>query len=248
MTYADCYTNVVSAISSKWPNLLPVKGWASATKLNAGSKFCRMYSMPFSQTLYCVSPSSVGNYAARTAQPVADDSCGVRCLTVLNSWDSGANAITQTITLPAGSYRLLLDMKYECANQTSNDGRTITTSGGNNNTSLTGVVVNGEKRYAYPKVANTWTVMPFNIDLNEPAEVVVSVGYQSDKSVGAANNTLLYVDHVRLLEKVTDGIANVMRVDVRPNADVIYNLMGQRINRPQHGIYIKCGKKFVSHP
>ena len=248
VTYADCYTNVVSAISSKWPNVLPVKGWASATKLNAGSKFCRMYSMPFSQTLYCVSPSSVGNYAARTAQPVADDSCGVRCLTVLNSWDSGANAITQTITLPAGSYRLLLDMKYECANQTGNDGRTITTSGGNNNTSLTGVVVNGEKRYAYPKVANTWTVMPFDIDLDEPAEVVVSVGYKSDKSVGAANNTLLYVDHVRLLEKVTDGIANVVRVDVRPNADVIYNLMGQRINRPQHGIYIKGGKKFVSRP
>ena len=246
VTYADCYTNEVKAMSSKWPNVLPVKGWSAANKLNEGSNFCRMYSMPFSQTRYCVSPSSVGNYAARTAQPVTHDGCGERCLTVLNSWDSGANTITQTITLPAGTYRLALDMKYECPNQTANDGRIVTTSGGNDNTSLTGVRIGGKELYAYPKVANTWTVMPFDFQLTEPTEVTFSVGYQSGKSTGAANNTLLYVDHVRLFEKVTDGITDGVRLDPSAHDKAMYNLMGQRIARPAQGIFLQGGRKYVS--
>ena len=245
VTYAECYTNGVDAISSKWPNMLPVNGWTSANGLVAGSNYCRMYSMPYSQTLYCVSPSSVGNYAARTAQPVVDDSCGVRCLTVLNSWDKGANAITQTVTLPAGTYRLLLDMKYECQNQTANDGVSVTTSGGNTNASRTGVTANGVSLFAYPATANTWTAVPFDFELTEPAEIVVSAGYSSSAAVGAANNTLLYVDNVRLLEKVTDGITRIVRHD-EPSADgAVYNLLGQRLNQPVCGVYIQNGRKMV---
>ncbi len=245
VTYADCYTNSVAAADSRWPNVLPVEGWTAAATLTGGSNFCRMYSMPYSQTRYCVSPSSVGNYAARTAQPVADDSCGVRCLTVLNSWDTGANAVTQTLTLPAGTYRLLIDMKYECANQTANADGVVTTSGGNTNTSLTGVVIDGTTHYAYPSVANMWTVMPFDFTLSQPTEVSVSVGYRSSKSAGAANNTLLYVDNVRLLEKVTDGIAVSASADRSPSQEAVYNLMGQRVSRMTHGVYIQGGRKYL---
>ncbi len=245
VTYAECYTNAVDAVSAKWPNVLSVNGWTASNGLASGSKYCRMYSMPYSQTLYCVSPSSVGNYAARTAQPVADDSCGVRCLTVLNSWDKGDNAITQRVTLPAGEYRLLLDMKYECQNQTSNDGASVTTSGGNVNASLTGVTANGVNHFAYPATANMWTVMPFDFELTAPSEIAVSVGYSSSAAVGAANNTLLYVDNVRLLEKVADGISSIVHRD-KPSTDgAVYNMLGQRLSNPTRGLYIQNGKKLV---
>ncbi len=245
VSYAQCYTNTVAAPNAKWPNVLTVKGWADAGQLTAGSKYCRMYSMPYGTTLYCVSPSSVGNYAARTARPVADDSCGVRCLTVLNSWDAGANAIKQTVTLPKGSYRLLVDMKYECANQTDNNGKMVSTSGGNINTSLTGLVIGNDIHYAYPSTSNTWTVMPFDFELNEPTDVVVSIGYQSSKAVGAANNTLLYIDHVRLLEKTTNGVAGVVHSENNNTSDAIYNVLGQQLAHPTHGIYIQGGKKYI---
>ncbi len=245
VTYAQCYTNAVKASDAKWPNILAVKGWDAADQLAAGSNYCRMYSMPYSSTLYCVSPSSVGNYAARTARPVADDSCGVRCLTVLNSWDAGANAIRQTLTLPKGCYRLLVDMKYECSNQTGNDGTTVTTSGGNTNYSLTGVAIGSESHYAYPATANMWNVMPFDFELGEPTEVVVSIGYQSSKATGAANNTLLYIDHVRLLEKITDGIEEVVHNDTRNASKATYNVLGQKLERPMRGIYIQGGKKYI---
>ena len=246
VTYAQCYTNTVAAASSKWANVLPVVGWTPASTLTGGSNYCRMYSMPYSTALCCVSPSGVGNYAARTAQPVADDSCGVRCLTVLNSWDSGANAITQQVSLPAGTYRLLLDMKYECVNQTANSGTAVTTSGGNNNSSLTGVTVGDVAHYVYPQVANMWTVVPIDFTLADAGEVTVSLGYRSSKSAGAANNTLLYIDNVRLLQQVTDGITVVPaggEANGQPQA--IYNLLGQRISRASHGIYIQGGRKWL---
>ena len=60
-TYNPCYTNSVAAVNSKWPNILPVQGWTAGNQLSSGSNFCRMYSMPYSATMYCVSPSTVGN-------------------------------------------------------------------------------------------------------------------------------------------------------------------------------------------
>lgn len=245
VSYADCYTNSVAAINSRWANVLPVTGWTAAGSLSGGSNYCRMYSMPYSQTLFCVSPSSVGNFAARTAQPVSDDSCGTRCLTVLNSWDSGRNAITQTVTLPAGDYRLLMDMKYECPNQTANNRLTVITSGGNTNSSLTGYAIGDETHYAYPATASQWTVMPFDFTLSEPTAVTFSVGYASSRGVGAANNTLLYVDHLRLLQRVTDGITAIGRSTPSSVSTAVYNLHGQRVNHPAHGVYISGGTKRI---
>ena len=126
-TFNPCYVNTVAAANSKWPNILPVKGWTSGNALSGGSNFCRMYSMPYSMTQYCVSPKAVGNYAARCSRPVYDENCGNRVLTVLNSWDSGSNAITQSVTLPAGQYRLLLDARMgikEAAQETSDKNET----------------------------------------------------------------------------------------------------------------------------
>ncbi len=216
VSYNPCYINTVSAADAKWPNVLPVKGWTAANTLSAGSKYCRMYSMPYSQSQYCVSPSSVGNYAARCSRPIADADCGDRVLTVLNSWDVGSNAVTQAVALYPGRYRLLIDMRYECLNQTSNDGRTVATSGGNVNTSLTGVKTKAGNDFRYPTAPDTWQQIGYDIDLGAKETVTVSLGFSTSASQGAANNTLLYIDNVRLyvLNGDADGDGLVGSADV----------------------------------
>lgn len=240
-TYAKCYTNDVKAADSKWPNVLPVSGWTPALSLEAGSNFCRMYSMPYSNTMFCVSPSSVGNYAAKTGRRVAAETAGERTLTVLNSWAKGSNAITQNMALPAGSYRVVMDMKYECQNQADNDGGKVTTSANIVNTSLTGIGYNGTTDYRYPSEANKWEQMVYDFDLDADTDVTLSLGYSVGGSTGAANNTLLYIDNVRLLQKITDGISEVTG-DADNSNTAIYNIAGQRISSPQRGLYIQNGK------
>ena len=254
VVYNPCYTNSIAAANASFPNILPVEGWTAGNALNGGSNYARMYSMPYSTTMYCVSPSNVGNYAAQCARPMADDSCGTRCLTVLNSWTKGNNRISQKVALDKGEYRLLMNMKYECTNQTDNTVTTVTTSKNVNN-SLTGIKIGNTTDYRYPAERATWEVMCYDFVLAEPSEVEISLGFSTSQSVGAAENTLLYIDNIRLLAKqdnVSDGIA-----DIEPivgNADV-YSLSGikLRTNVPvatatkglRSGIYIVNGKKVV---
>lgn len=242
VAYNPCYVNKVSAADKNFINVLPVKGWTSAKSLDGPSNYCRMYSMPYSATMYCVSPSSEGNYAAQCAAPAMDGDCGQRCLTVLNSWAKGRNAITQKVSLPAGEYRLVMDMKYECPNQTSNDGRTVKTSS-NENSSLTGVKIGSLTDYRYPAVANEWEQMVYDFTLTEAQDVELSLGFQTSASQGAANNTLLYIDNLRLGYKVPTAITEV-KAATAPAAT--YTLGGVRVARPSHhGIYIMDGKKVV---
>ena len=244
--YNPCYVNAVKATNSSYPNVLPVQGWTAKTSLSGGSNFARMYSMPYSTTMYCVSPSNVGNYAAQCARPLMDDTCGVRCLTVLNSWTSGANRIVQTVNLPAGDYRLLIDMRYECTNQQSNDGRKVIASG-NTNTSYTGIKYGSTTDYRYPKANMEWELMNYDFTLAERCDVEISLGFATSSSVGAANNTLLYIDNVRLLKKntnVDDGIANIQS----PTQREVYSTHGIRLqasHEHENGVYIVNGKKVV---
>lgn len=252
VTYAPCYINNVSASNSKYPNILPVKGWTSGNGLSGESNFARMYSMPYSTTMYCVSPSSVGNYAAQCSRPLADDSCGVRCLTVLNSWTSGTNKITQKVNLPAGDYRLILDMKYECTNQQTNSGTTVTASG-NTNRSYTGVKTSSGTDYRYPSENNTWEVMVYDFTLAEAEDIELSLGFSTSASVGAANNTLLYIDNLRLLSKDTNMPDAIENIQDTPKSANVYSLTGVRLRTNVNlnnatkglpkGIYIINNKK-----
>ncbi|MBQ7470854.1 MAG: hypothetical protein IJS97_00290 [Prevotella sp.] len=250
VTYNPCYVNNVAAANAKWPNVLPVQGWTGSNGLQGGSKFCRMYSMPYSLTMYCVSPSNVGNYAAQTGRMIADEGVGERTLTVLNSWDSGTNAITQNASLTAGDYRVLLDMKYECPNQTANNGRVVNTSGGNVNTSLTGVKIGTVTDYRYPSAPNTWEQMVYDFTLDEAKDVTISLGFQTSQSQGAANNTLLYIDNVRILKKVPTGITDeTLRHDDRTGMrnGAVYDIQGRRVHPSflSKGVYVAKGQKFV---
>ncbi len=252
--YNPCYVNAVKAKDSKYPNMLPVKGWTAKNSLSGASNYARMYSMPYSTTMYCVSPSNVGNYAAQCARPLMDDTCGVRCLTVLNSWTSGTNRIVQSVTLPAGEYRLLVDMRYECTNQQSNDGRRVAASG-NTNTSYTGIKHSNITDYRYPSENASWELIPYDFTLSERGEVEISLGFATSSSVGAANNTLLYIDNVRLLKKnsnMEDLVESMTQEE--PLVDV-FSLQGVLLRSAQStavalqgvesGIYIVNGKKLV---
>ena len=251
-TYNPCYTNTVAAANSKWPNILPVQGWTAGNQLSGGSNFCRMYSMPYSTTMYCVSPSNVGNYAARCSRPIYDEACGQRVLTVLNSWDSGANAITQSVTLTPGTYRLLMDARYECANQTANNGTTVTTSGNNTNTSLTGIKMGTKTDYRYPTERNSWQQLCYDFELTKEQQVTISLGFRTSANVGAANNTLLYIDNIRLL--VNNETATAIR-EISPKYDLstnLYDLSGRKLSNSKwsngqikKGIYIQNGKKII---
>lgn len=208
-TYNPCYVNTVTAKDAKWPNVLPVKGWEAGLSMEAGSNFVRMYSMPYSATMYCVSPKDVGNYTAKCEAPAIDEHSGKRGLTVLNSWAKGSNAITQKVALPAGDYRLVFDMKYDCPNQTANDGKTVTSQEVKadkktytyTNTSLTGIKIGSETDYRYPEKANEWQKMVYDFTLESAQDVELSLGYASSSSCGAANNTLLYIDNICLGSK-----------------------------------------------
>ena len=245
VTYADCYVNKVAAANAKFPNVLPVKGWTAGNRMSGSSNYARMYSMPYSMDLFCVSPTNVGNYAAQTAGLLADDDKGGRTLTVLNSWAAGQNAITQTVSLPAGEYRMLLNMKYECTNQQKNDGKSVIATG-NTNTSLTGVKIGAKTDYRYPAEPNSWKTMCYDFTLNEAGDVILSLGYQTSTSVGAANNTLLYIDNVRLLQKINTAI-NLVAKDNIAASDACYDLAGRKISTGKLAslptIYVKKGKK-----
>ena len=244
VTYNPCYTNTVAATNTKWANILPVKGWKAGNTLSGGSNFCRMYSMPYSTTQFCASPSSVGNYTARCSRPMADTTCGDRVLTVLNSWDAGTNAITQSVTLPKGKFRLLMDARYECPNQTSNNGTVVTTSGNNTCTSMTGIKIGSKSDYRYPSVNASWQLLCFDFELTSPQDVTISMGYKSSASAGAANNTLLYLDNVRLLQD-SNTIDAIREHQASTPDGMFYDLMGRRVAVPAKGLYIYHGKKIV---
>lgn len=254
--YNPCYINKVAAVNSKWPQVLPVQGWQPQNQMSGGSNYTLLYSMPYSATTYCVSPSSVGNSASIMAAPAQFDSCGTRCLSVLNSWDKGSNAITQTVNLPAGEYRLTFVMQYVCPNESRHRDDCITTND-NENYSLCGISIGDSRQFHYPATANNWERITCPFTLTETTDVTVSMGLRTTAGVGAANNTRLYIDDVRLLQKkqpIADNLRDLLPSPSRPLTDV-YTLQGikirhqvpaaQALNGLPRGIYITDGRKIV---
>jgi hypothetical protein len=250
-TYDPCYINTaVSPIDSKFENILPVQGWTAGNALEGdGSAYCRMYSMPYSTTMYCVSKN--GNYADQCAAYIMDENVGARCLTVLNSWAAGTNRITQSVSLPAGKYRLLMDVKYLCPNEAVNNVSTIT-AGANINTSYTGLKIGNNTDYRYPSEKGVWKVMNWDFELDATTTVELSAGYATSAAVGVANQTLLYIDNIRLLTAASS--TKIDGVYTHPTSAVdVYSLTGIRLRSnvaPENatngllpGIYVVGGKK-----
>ena len=252
-TYNPCYTQSVAAVNSKFPQVLPVKGWTPENLLATASNFALLYSMPYSFNQYCVSPSNVGNSASIMALPAAfEGEVGTRCLSILNSWTAGTNAVTQTVELPEGDYRLTFDMNYVCPNESRRtEPNVICTTGENDNTSLCGLAVGFTGYYApYPAMANTWQEQTIDFSLTTSTAVTLRMGLATSAGQGAANNTRLYIDNLRLWKKeeTSVGIKNVESSNAIDDsaADAVYDLSGRRLTTaPRHGVFIRKGQKIL---
>ena len=261
VAYNPCYTQTVKAADSKLPQVLPVKGWTAASQLSPASNYALLYSMPYSFTHYCVSPSNVGNSASIMAPPAAfSQETGERCLSILNSWTIGTNSITQDVELPtSGQYCLTFDLRYDCPGESRRtEPNVITTTGGNVNTLLCGVEGTDEGTlYApFPSAAATWQQMsiPFTFAVQPNGDmsqgVRLSLGLSTTANQGAANQTRLYIDNLHLyhFRPIEDGIQAV--ADETVNSKLLnrkcYDLSGRRLRRlPTHGVFIHEGHKVV---
>ena len=97
--------------------------------------------------------------------------------------------------------------------------------------------------------------MVYDFTLADKEDVEISLGFNTTAGVGAANNTLLYIDNVRLLSKNTnipDGIESVgtdmENVDVYSISGVRVKTNATRRNATQglpKGVYIVNGKKTI---
>ncbi len=169
-------------------------------------------------------------------------------------WSAGKATLQQTLkNLPAGKYKLTADVRSAYnGNATSsfslfanNDGMNVVTSGKNTNTSLTGIKVGEVTDYRYPSAQNKWEQIVYDFTLSSAQEVDLSLGYSTTSGAGAANNTLLYIDNLRLGAKVTTDIRQPGLYNNVEHTNSIYDLNGVRIEKPGHGIYIVNGKKIV---
>ena len=258
-TYNPCYTQTVAASNSSYPQILPVQGWTAETSVSPATNYALLYSMPYSFTQYCVSPSNVGNSASIMAVPVAfEEEVGTRCLSILNSWTVGTNAVSQDIEMPlVGNFALTFDLRYDCATESRRTApNVVSTTGGNVNTLLCGVVTGGKEYYApFPVAAGTWEQMTVPFELPETADiktVTLRLGLQTTANQGVANNTRLYIDNVRLWhqkEVVPVGIERLTHDPSRQGgerAGAVYDLSGRRLSQmPQKGFVILNGQKIL---
>ena len=257
-SYNPCYTQTVKADNSQFPQVLPVEGWTAESKLSPASNFALLYSMPYSFSQYCVSPSNVGNSTSIMAVPAAfENAVGDRCLSILNSWTIGTSAISQQIQLPeSGKYMLTFNMRYDCPGESRRTApNIITTTGGNICTLLCGVEFGEQQHYApYPDAAGTWQQMTVPFELVETSDIktiALRLGLNTTANTGVANQTRLYIDNVRLWqlkEQETDDVqalkeeTEAMRLKEFHH---LYNLAGQRVGQARKGLYIYDNSKIL---
>lgn len=256
-TYNPCYTQSVAPADNQFPQVLPVVGWTAESSLAPASKFALLYSMPYSFSQYCVSPSSLGNSASIMAVPAAfEEEAATRCLSILNSWTVGTNAISQQVTLPAdGRYAMTFDLRYDCANESRRTAdNVIAATGGNVNTLLCGVVADGQEYYApYPTASATWTEQRIEFDATAAQPITLRLGLATTANQGAANQTRLYIDNVRLwqqqdvnvgIHRINDAAPNGQSVNGKSVNSKWYDLNGRHVPSPlPHHVYVINGQK-----
>jgi hypothetical protein len=145
-------------------------------------------------------------------------------------------------------------MKYECTNQQENNGKQIIASG-NTNTSLTGIAFGTTTDYRYPSTPATWEVIPYDFTITKETPVTLSLGFRTSAGVGAANNTLLYIDNIRLLTKNSNSPGHINPPQTKAEYIDVYSLTGVKLrskvatsNATQglpSGIYLIGNKKHM---
>ncbi|MBQ6760992.1 MAG: hypothetical protein IJP47_06200 [Prevotella sp.] len=89
--------------------------------------------------------------------------------------------------------------------------------------------------------------MCYDFELTGETVVTLSLCVRTSASAGAANNTLLYVDNIRLLasDDNATGIQEVSQTSAE--STTVFDLQGRRVNPSmvRRGIYIQNGKKVL---
>jgi len=100
---------------------------------------------------------------------------------------------------------------------------------GNTNTSYTGIKYGSKTDYRYPSENNAWELMCYDFSLNRTINVEISLGFTTSAAVGAANNTLLYIDNVRLLSKDTNVPDDIDMLQATSSLVDVYSVQGLRL-------------------
>ena len=71
--------------------------------------------------------------------------------------------------------------------------------------------------------------MVYDFSLNRTLNVEISLGFTTSAAVGAANNTLLYIDNVRILSKNTNVPDDIDALQAPTSLVDVYSVQGVRL-------------------
>ncbi len=184
----------------------------------------------------CAGVMKVGSGRTLNGQAVptlnADGKAAGGVLSINQGW-SGENCYTQTVTLPAGSYRLSYAV-YNAENPTASF------------TSRCGYKI-GTKAAVYdalsPLSTGSWhTKMMEEFTLDTQSSVTLSLGYVAAGST-SSTNPFLFFDYIKLEKAVVKSIGGVTSISAPSEDDslepaAIYDINGIRIPALQEGVNI----------
>ena len=167
-------------------NVYNISGWNVGT--TETSDYARLFTMPFDNTLYVKSNGADGGQAIGSpANESSVTTSNNSLLMIQTSWCNNVeNTLSQTIPLPAGSYRLTFDsyVSTTLSNATSRCGISYGTT--------------PTTAYRWPETKDTWTANSIDFVLEELTDVTISFGYKKTAEVGAGSTAMLFVDNVKL--------------------------------------------------
>lgn len=175
-----------STLLSGAVNVYNISGWNVGT--TETSDYARLFTMPFDKTLYVKSNGADGGQAiASPANGSSVTTSNNSLLMIQTSWCNNVeNTLSQTIPLPAGSYRLTFDsyVSTTISNASSRCGISYGTT--------------PTTAYRWPEATDTWTANSIDFVLEELTDVTISFGYKKTAEIGAGSTPMLFVDNVKL--------------------------------------------------
>ena len=173
-----------STLLSGAVNVYQITGWELMT--TETSDYARIFTMPYDKTLYVQSNSAIaGQEVTSPSNSSSVTTSNNSLLFVQTSWcNTKVNGIQQTVTLPAGMYKMTFD--------------TYVSTSLSNASSLCGISYGNTTNYKWPESLDTWTANEIVFTLSEESDVSFSLGYKKTAEQGAGSSAFLYVDNVKL--------------------------------------------------
>ena len=181
-------TNATATVGSELldnaVNVYNIPGWDLMT--TETSDYARTFTMPFNTTLYVKhNNNNGGQVVASPANGSSVTTSNNSLLFVEATWcQNEILGVQQTVTLPAGIYKLTFD--------------TYASTNYSNGYSRCGISYGNTTNYKWPTAVNTWTANEIEFTLSDEGEVTFSLGYKKKENVGSGSSPFLFVDNVKL--------------------------------------------------